>query len=66
MVQHICWDSREFEIDAPRFTQKFTVDSQIHDNVKFARISYEFRTNLPSFPLFRFVTALKAFLRILF
>ena len=28
---------------------------------KFVRISYEFGTNLPSFPLFRFVTALKAF-----
>ena len=27
--------------------------------MKFARISYEFRTNLPSFPLFRFLTALE-------
>ena len=42
MVQHIWRDSRECEIHTPKFTQKFTLDSQIHENVKFARNSYEF------------------------
>ena len=46
----------------PKFTQKFTLGSQIHETVKFERNSYELRTNLPQFPLFRFLKALKAFI----
>ena len=45
MVQHIWCDSRECDIHAPTFTHKFTLGSQIHDNVKFAQNSYDFRTN---------------------
>ena len=45
MVSRICPDSRACEIHAPKFTQKFTLDSEIHENVKFARISYEFVRN---------------------
>ena len=46
MVQHIRRDSVEFEIHAPKFTHKFTLGSQIHETVKFAQNSYEFRMNL--------------------
>ena len=62
MVQHIRWDSVKSEIHAPKFTHKFTLGSEIHETVKFVRISYEFDVNLPHSPLFRFLTALKAFL----
>ena len=62
MVQHIRWDSFESEIAAPKLTHKVTLRSQIHEIVNFVRNSYEFHENLPQSPLFRFLTALKAFL----
>ena len=42
------------------------IGSQIHETVKFVRNSYESRTNLPQLPMFRFLTALKAFLCLFF
>ena len=63
MVQHT---PVQYEIHTPKFTQKFTPGSQIHETVKFARNSYEIRTNLLEFPLFRFLTAPKAFLCLFF
>ena len=56
MVQHFWWDSVESEIHAQKFTHKFTPGSQIHETVN------EFHVNLPHSPLFRFPTALKAFI----
>ena len=45
MLQHVRWDSVEYEIHAPKFTHKFMLGSQIHETVKFVRISYEFCAN---------------------
>ena len=42
LVQHVWWGSIESEIHAQKFTQKFTLGSQIHKTVKFVPISYEF------------------------
>ena len=60
LVQRIRLGSVKCEILAAKFTYKFTLGSQIHEIVKFVLKLYEFRTNLPQFPLFRFLTALKA------
>ena len=39
MVQHIWLDSRECEIHAPKFTHKFTLDSQIHEFTLISTVS---------------------------
>ena len=62
MVQRIRWHSVESEIHAPKFTHRFTLGSQIYGTIKFVRNSYEFHLIVPHSPVFRSLTALKAFL----
>ena len=56
LVQHIRWCAVESEIHAPKFTHKFTLDSEMHETVKFvpvrtkwARSSCEFVRIGPNF-----------------